>query len=59
MTGDDQYVLPIVRKRGAGDYYFQANNSEFSNFDAMDDMRTFARLRGVIAPAELVHLKQD
>jgi len=47
-SGDDQYVLRVVRKRGDGDYYFQANNPEFSDFDATNDMRTFARLRGVV-----------
>ncbi len=52
-SGDDQYILRVVRKRGDGDYYLQANNPDYANFDAADEMRTFARLCGVV-PSEYV-----
>lgn len=54
VSGGDQYVLRVVRKRGEGDYYLQANNSDYADFDATDGMRTFARLRGVLAPEDMV-----
>ncbi len=53
-SGDDQYVLRVVRKRGDGDYYLQANNPDYADFDATEGMRPFARLRGVVAPGEVV-----
>jgi superfamily II DNA or RNA helicase/SOS-response transcriptional repressor LexA len=52
-SGDDQYVLRVVRKRGDGDYYLQANNPDYANFDVTEGMRTFARLRGVVAPDDV------
>ncbi len=55
-TDDDQYVLRVVRKRGEGDYYLQANNPEFSEFDATDEMRTFARFRGIVAPEDVIEV---
>ncbi len=54
VSGDDQYVLRVVQKRGDGDYYLQANNPEFADFDATDEMRTFARFRGIVAPEDVV-----
>ncbi len=51
---DDQYVLRVVRKRGDGTYYLQANNPDYADFDATEGMRTFARLCGVIAPGDVV-----
>jgi superfamily II DNA or RNA helicase/HKD family nuclease/SOS-response transcriptional repressor LexA len=53
-SGDDQYVLRVVRKRGDGDYYLQANNPDYADFDATEGMRPFARLRGVVAQGEVV-----
>ncbi|MCF6219418.1 MAG: helicase [Gammaproteobacteria bacterium] len=53
-SGEDQYVLRVVRKRGTGDYYLQANNPDYANFDATEDMRTFARLREIIAPGDVL-----
>lgn len=53
-SGDDQYVLRVVRKRGDGDYYLQANNSDYADFDASEGMRPFARFRGVVAPGDVV-----
>ncbi len=53
-SGDDQYVLRVVRKRGDGDYYLQANNPDYADFDATDGMRTFARLRGVVTSGDVV-----
>ncbi len=49
VSGDEQYVLRVVRKRSDGDYYLQANNPDYADFDATKGMRTFARLRGVVA----------
>ncbi len=53
-SGDEQYVLRLVRKRSDGDYYLQANNPDYADFDASEDMRTFARLRGVIVAEDVV-----
>lgn len=54
VSGDDQYVLRVVRKHGDGDYYLQANNPDYADFDVTEGMGTFARLRGVIAPEDVV-----
>ena len=57
VSGDDQYVLRMVRKRGGGDYYLQANNpdyADYADFDATEGMGTFARLREVMAPEDMV-----
>ncbi len=53
-SGDDQYVLRVVKKRGGGDYYLQANNPDYADFDATEGMRTFARLRKTVASEDVI-----
>ncbi len=57
-SGGDQYVLRVVKKRGDGDYFLQPNNPDYENFDATEEMRTFARLREVIAPGDVVEVRK-
>ncbi|QYZ67526.1 MAG: helicase [Gammaproteobacteria bacterium (ex Lamellibrachia satsuma)] len=54
VSGDDQYVLRVVRKRGDGGYYLQANNPDYADFDAAEGMRPFARLCKTVASEEVV-----
>lgn len=48
LSGDDQYLLRYVRKLGPGQYELIANNPDYQDMLATEDMRTFARLKGVI-----------
>jgi superfamily II DNA or RNA helicase/HKD family nuclease len=48
LSGDDQYLLRYVRKLGPGQYELIANNPDYQVMLATEDMRTFARLKGVI-----------
>jgi superfamily II DNA or RNA helicase/SOS-response transcriptional repressor LexA len=52
-SGDDQYLLRNVRKLGPGNYELIANNPDYQSMRATEDMRTFARLKGVIDPDDL------
>ncbi|MEA3303696.1 MAG: DEAD/DEAH box helicase family protein [Pseudomonadota bacterium] len=54
VSGNDQYVLRVVRKHDDGSYSLQANNPDYADFDATEGMRTFARLKGVVAPEDIV-----
>ncbi len=56
VGGDEQYVLRVVRKRGDGGYYLQANNPDYADFDTTEGMRTFARLRKVVASDDVVEV---
>lgn len=47
-TGDNQYLLRVVRKTGDGQYELEAQNPDYKNMAATDNMRTFARLKAVI-----------
>ncbi|WP_319781868.1 DEAD/DEAH box helicase family protein [Oceanisphaera sp. IT1-181] len=47
-TGDDQYLLRIVKKNPDGSYRLQASNPNYEDLTATDDMKPFARLKGVI-----------
>ena len=51
--GDNQYLLRVVTKNRDGQYVLKANNPAFEDMPATDDMRTLARLRGVIDPLDL------
>jgi superfamily II DNA or RNA helicase/HKD family nuclease/SOS-response transcriptional repressor LexA len=51
--GDNQYLLRVVNKTSDGRYVLKANNPAFEDMPATDEMRTLARLRGVIDPLEL------
>ncbi|MBL3591639.1 MAG: DEAD/DEAH box helicase family protein [gamma proteobacterium endosymbiont of Lamellibrachia anaximandri] len=56
VSGDDQYVLRVVRKRGDGGYYLQANNPDYADFEAAEGMRTFARFRKVVSVNDVVEV---
>lgn len=52
-SGDDQYVLRVVVKLRDGSYVLRANNPDYADMPATDEMRTRARLRAVIDPDDL------
>ena len=52
-TGDNQYLLRVVAKAANGRYILKANNSDFEDLEATEEMRTIARLRAVLDPLEL------
>ncbi|EGR4318463.1 DEAD/DEAH box helicase, partial [Vibrio cholerae] len=47
-TGDNQYLLRVVRKIAPNQYELQAQNPSYPNMPATDAMKTFARLKAVI-----------
>ena len=49
-AGDSQYLLRKVKKQINGQYLLKANNPEYKDKLANENMRTFARLKGVIDP---------
>jgi len=52
-SGDNQYLLRVVTKTRDGQYELKANNPAYEDMPATDEMRTLARLRGVIDPLDL------
>ncbi len=52
-SGDNQYLLRVVTKTRDGQYLLKANNPAYADMPATDEMRTLARLRGVIDPLDL------
>jgi len=52
-TGDNQYLLRVVTKTRDGHYVLKANNPAYEDMPATDEMRTLARLRGVVDPLDL------
>jgi len=52
-SGDNQYLLRVVTKTSDGQYLLKANNPAYEDMPATDEMRTLARLRGVIDPLDL------
>ena len=50
---DNQYLLRVVTKTRDGRYVLKANNPDYADLDATEEMRTFARLRAVLDPLEL------
>ncbi|MGS0756792.1 DUF3427 domain-containing protein, partial [Roseateles sp. GG27B] len=52
--GDNQYLLRVVTKNAEGDYVLRANNPDYPDMPATDDMRTLARLKEVIDPLDMV-----
>ena len=54
VSGDDQYLLRYVHKWETGKYELIANNPDFQPMMATEDMRTFARFKGVIDSNDLV-----
>jgi hypothetical protein len=51
--GDNQYLLRVVTKGRDGQYILKANNPDYEDLTATDDMRTLARLRNIIDPLDL------
>ncbi|WP_298718375.1 DEAD/DEAH box helicase family protein [uncultured Oceanisphaera sp.] len=52
-SGDNQYLLRIVKKNPDGSYRLHATNPDYDDLAATDEMKPFARFRGVIAePAQ-------
>jgi superfamily II DNA or RNA helicase/HKD family nuclease/SOS-response transcriptional repressor LexA len=52
-SGDNQYLLRVVTKNRDGQYILKANNPDYEDLPATDDMRTLARLRHIIDPLDL------
>ena len=52
-SGDNQYLLRVVTKNRDGQYILKANNPNYADLPATDDMRTLARLRNIIDPLDL------
>lgn len=52
--GDDQYLLRQVNKLGSNQYELQAFNPDYENIPATEEMRTFARFKTVIDPADMM-----
>jgi hypothetical protein len=50
---DNQYLLRVVTKNSSGQHVLKANNPEYEDLVATDDMRTLARLKGVVDPLDL------
>ena len=46
-SGDDQYVLRRITKQPDGRYVLKAANPDYPDFEANEEMRPLARLRGV------------
>lgn len=53
-SGDNQYLLRVVTKSSDGSYVLKANNPAYEDLLASEEMRTKARLMGVLDPLELV-----
>lgn len=53
VSGDEQYLLRYVRKSKTGEYQLIANNPDYEPMPATEDMRTFARFKGVIDASDL------
>lgn len=52
-SGDNQYLLRLVTKTKDGQYILKANNPDYSDLPASDEMRTLARFKQVIDPLDL------
>lgn len=53
QAGDNQYLLRVVRKAPDGTYALIANNPDYEELLATDEMRTRARLMDILDPLEL------
>ena len=47
-AGDNQYLLRVVKKTADGRYQLIANNPDYKTIYADENMKTFARLKGVV-----------
>lgn len=52
-SGENQYLLRVVTKSRDGQYLLKANNPDYADLPAGEDMRTLARLKRVIDPLDL------
>lgn len=52
-SGDDQYLLRVVQKSPDGGYLLKAQNPEYADLIATENMRTLARLKTVLDPLDL------
>lgn len=52
-SGDYQYLLRVVTKNAAGEYVLKANNPDYEDLIATNEMRPLARLQAVVDPLEL------
>jgi phage repressor protein C with HTH and peptisase S24 domain len=52
-SGENQYLLRVVTKSSDGEYVLKANNPDYPDLPAENDMRTLARLKAVINPLEM------
>lgn len=53
-SGDgNQYLLRVVLKAPEGGYLLRANNADYADIPATEEMRTLARLKAVISPLEM------
>ncbi|MBY4675345.1 DEAD/DEAH box helicase family protein [Marinobacterium arenosum] len=52
-AGDNQYLLRKVLKTGPGQYLLRANNPDYADLPASEEMMTFARLRAVLSTDEI------
>ncbi|MBU2871114.1 DEAD/DEAH box helicase [Colwellia sp. E2M01] len=48
-SGDDQYLLRVVKKQSNGQYVLVANNPDYTDKLANEYMHTFARLKSVLS----------
>ena len=53
-AGDNQYLLRKVIKNNDGSYTLKASNPDYEDLLANESMVTFARLKGVIDPLEIL-----
>ncbi|MBL0711764.1 MAG: DEAD/DEAH box helicase family protein, partial [Colwellia sp.] len=49
-TGDEQYLLRVVKKQNDGSYLLHANNPDYEDKIATEQMQTFARLKTILPP---------
>ena len=54
VGGDNQYLLRVVTRAKDGSYTLKANNPNYEDLRATDEMRTLARLKTVIDSLDLV-----
>lgn len=52
-AGDYQYLLRVVTKNAADQYVLRANNPDYEDLTATDEMRPLARLKAVVDPLDL------
>jgi len=53
-SGDNQYLLRVVTKNKDGSYTLKANNPDYADLNATEEMHTLARLKTVIEPLDMM-----